>query len=112
MIACFTFASPAPAASPGSVSGTVMNAVTHAAVASACVTAYDVNNPLAVSTQTDSLGHYTLSGLAAGTYKVGFQACGAGNYQAQFYNNKPSLAAADPVLEAADGTTSGIDAAL
>ncbi|MGZ6711199.1 MAG: carboxypeptidase regulatory-like domain-containing protein [Solirubrobacteraceae bacterium] len=112
MIACLTFASPAPAASPGSVSGTVMDAVTHAAVASACVTAYDVNNPLAVSTQTDSLGHYTLSGLAAGTYKVGFQACGAGNYQAQFYNNKPSLAAADPVLVAADGTTSGIDAAL
>ena len=109
----FLFAtSPATAAPSGSLSGTVTDAATHAAVANECVSAYDASGGSVGFGQTDSAGHYTVSGLASGSYKVGFQSCAGGSYQPQFYNNKGSLATADPVSVTAGSTTTGIDAAL
>ena len=96
----------------GQITGTVTNAATGAAVANECVTVYDASNTFAVSTSTDSAGHYTLPGLATGNYKVGFVSCGGTSYLSQFYNGKSSLATADAVSVSAGSTTSGIDAAL
>jgi hypothetical protein len=106
-------ASSAVAASTGSLSGTVTDASTHAGVASECVSVYDAGNSFVASGFTDSAGRYTVSGLAAGSYKVGFQSCGGGgDYLPQFYNGKSSLAAADAVVVTARSTTSNVDAAL
>ena len=74
--------------------------------------AYDGSNNFVASGFTDSAGRYAVSGLAAGSYKVGFQSCGGGNYLSQFYDGKSSLATADAVSVSAGSTTSGIDAAL
>ena len=84
-------ASSAVAASTGSLLGTVTDATTGAPVANECVAALDASNNFVASGITDSAGRYTVSGLAAGSYKVGFQSCGGGNYLSQFYDNKPSL---------------------
>lgn len=58
---------------------------------------------------THSNGEYTISGLASGNYKVGFNGA---KYQVQYYNGKPSLAQAELVPVAAPNTTFSIDAAL
>ena len=96
----------------GQITGTVTDALTHAGIANKCVAAYDASNNFVASGFTDSAGHYAMAGLVAGSYRVGFQTCGGGNYAPQFYDGKSSLAAADLVSVTGGGTTSGIDAAL
>jgi Carboxypeptidase regulatory-like domain len=77
-------------AAGGQISGTVTDASTSSPVAGVFVQAYDSGgNPVGYS-QTASDGTYTLSGLATGSYKVGFVP--SGNYVPQFYNGKATLA--------------------
>ena len=64
------------------------------------------------STQTDDDGDYTLSALATGLHKVRFQACSAGNFVEEYYDDKPTAATADPVAVAAGQDTSNVDASL
>ncbi|HEX9034976.1 MAG TPA: carboxypeptidase-like regulatory domain-containing protein [Streptosporangiaceae bacterium] len=59
-----------------------------------------------------SRGHYTIRGLAAGSYDVQFSNCGRGRYGSQWYKGQASLQAATPVSVTAGGTTSGIDAVM
>ncbi|HET7120290.1 MAG TPA: carboxypeptidase regulatory-like domain-containing protein [Solirubrobacterales bacterium] len=62
---------------------------------------------------TGSRGRYAISGLAAGTYKVGFDAIAGGlNYVTEYYDNKPTFELAQKVTVKRNQTTSGIDAAL
>jgi uncharacterized surface anchored protein len=103
----------APMVLEGQITGTVTDSATHTALAGACVTVYDSGGGVAGSAQTDSSGAYTISALPTGSYRVGFASgCGASNYEPQFYNDKASLASADPVTVTDGTTTSGIDAAM
>jgi hypothetical protein len=97
----------------GQITGTVTDRVSHAAITGICVKAFDSGGGVLVSAQTNASGVYTLSGLASGSDRVGFfSGCGAGNYLAQYYNGKASLASADPVPVTAGATTPGINAAM
>ena len=77
-----------------------------------CVTIYTAGGNSVTGTQTDSGGNYSVGGLSSGTYRVGFQACGAGNFLGEYYDDKPTVAAADPVQVTAGQTTPNINAQL
>ncbi len=62
------------------------------------------------SAQTDASGVYTISDLAPGTYYLHFDPP-AGDYAGEYYNNRPTLAYADPVAVALN-TVQTADAAL
>ena len=100
----------------GQISGTVTDALSSAAVANVEVDVYASNSSLSTPVDTvctASDGTYTVSGLATGSYYVGFNdGCGASNYQPQFYNEKSSLAGSDVVSVTAGSTTSAINAAM
>jgi hypothetical protein len=69
---------------------------------------------------TDESGEYKITGLASGSYQLGFtppnghdqSEAQADNYLPQYYNSKTSWNEADAVNVTAGSTTSGIDAAL
>ena len=102
----------------GQITGTVTDAATQLPISGACVGAFDAGNNLVTFAFTSSDGGYTLSGLAADSYRIGFASdggvcpTGPAGYATQYYNNKGSFADADPVAVSSGGTTSGIDAAL
>ena len=103
----------AKADTTGSITGMVTDASTHAGIANVQVSASTGSSgTLGGSATSDSNGHYTVSGLASGSYKVQFSSGYGGNYITQFYNGKSSLANADAVSVTAGQATSGIDAAL
>jgi hypothetical protein len=60
---------------------------------------------------TDASGHYLINGLLADTYYVEIQAPYNSPYVDEFYNNRASLATADPV-NVTLGNTTDVDAAL
>jgi 5-hydroxyisourate hydrolase-like protein (transthyretin family) len=99
---------------PGHITGTVTNA-SGDRLAGVMVTAYRPNGyggwvSVRIIT-TGSDGTYDLSGLATAGYRVEFWD-GRDGYLDQFYNNKPTIDAADDVSVIAGQTTSGIDAVL
>jgi len=73
-------------------------------------------------TETNSSGHYVLYGLPTGSYKVAFslefreffpgEPPEPDGYSTQFYNGKPTLAAADTLSLEAPKAVTGIDAHL
>lgn len=98
----------------GSIKGTVTDSVTHAPLSSVAVYAYDsVTGDLAAATITDLsvTVTYTLQGLRPGSsYQIQFI---TSQYVTQWYRNKVSQAAADPVaVPALTPPVTGIDAAL
>jgi 5-hydroxyisourate hydrolase-like protein (transthyretin family) len=77
------------------------------------VTVYDGKEPVAYAT-TGANGQYTVVGLATGSYKVGFSAGYEGgeleegpgsqqNFIAQYYSNRSTLEAAEPVAVTQEG---------
>jgi protocatechuate 3,4-dioxygenase beta subunit len=58
-------------------------------------------------------GAYTISGLPAGPYRIGFDAgCCSGDYVPQYSDDEPSLASAQVVAVTTGGSEGGIDAAM
>jgi hypothetical protein len=97
----------------GQIKGKVTDALSHGALAGIEVCALEAATDEYVNcTETDSSGEYALSRLSSGAYKVEFWAAGSLNYVTQYYNDKASLVAADPVSVTAGATTSGVDAAM
>jgi 5-hydroxyisourate hydrolase-like protein (transthyretin family) len=96
----------------GWITGTVTDSATHAPLAGMCVDLFDSTGSVVGDAGTDANGAYALPPSAAGTYHVGVFNCGGSTYTAQYYNDKTSLASADPVTIADGATTSGINAAL
>jgi carboxypeptidase family protein len=97
----------------GSISGTVTDTSGNP-VEPICVDAVVPQNEVTVtSVITAADGTYTMSGLAAGTYKVVFGTCYSGQpYQVEWYQEKSDISSADPV-SVTDGTdTPGIDEVL
>jgi Carboxypeptidase regulatory-like domain len=96
----------------GQVSGTVTAASTHLPVEGVNVSVFAAGSRRPVGSRvTDASGKYTVSGLATGSYKVGFSAPSL-NYLPQFYNGRASLQSADEVSVTAGNTTDGLDATL
>jgi len=97
----------------GVISGTVTGAAGKP-LSDVCVTATSLRN--GSSAQADNYvterGKYTISGLAAGAYRVEFSACGPGNYANVWYRNKSTQSAATRVIVRAGRTTPGINAAM
>jgi hypothetical protein len=95
-------------ASAATISGTITNAGGQPIVG-ACA---GVMEPGSNSATTDASGHYAIQDLAPGTYHVRFVPCSPSNeYISEYYNDKSSLAAADPVSLTA-GEQRTIDASL
>jgi hypothetical protein len=97
----------------GALTGRVTSASTHAPIEGVAVDAYDGSQHTAV---TNVNGEYTISHLGnrSGEYTVSFEPrSGEGlNFFPQWYDEKESQLASDPVHVSLDHTTSGIDAAL
>lgn len=92
----------------GSITGRVTR--TGSAFGDACVDAFDAagNHVLGVGTGED--GEYTLAPLASGSYRIRFEDCSGTHKHLEWYHDKESPAAANPVTVTAPGATSGIDA--
>ena len=100
-------------ASSGSISGTVTDASTHKPIEGAYACAYRVGYGFwRCDYYTGEEGHYEITGLPAGEYKVQFTPPSESSYAPQFYNAKSFLEEADTVSVNAGETTTGIDAAL
>jgi hypothetical protein len=96
----------------GSIAGKVKNGA-GVGIGNAQVQVYDaadtdMNTPRSTAT-TNQSGTYTLKGLPTGSYKVFFSGIG---YYSEWYNDKTSQGAANPVSVTAPNTTSGINAVL
>lgn len=104
----------------GSITGTVTNGA-HAGVSGECVTAVPLSAPgdafsgipaapeIAIST---SAGHYTLTDLAPGRYKVKFSVgCGDSGFATQWWDNANSAASAT-VVTVAFTPIAGVNATL
>lgn len=97
----------------GSIAGRVVAAEnTNIPLSGVCVTASSDDYDIGGSDTTDAAGDYTISGLPAGTYKVVFTDCAAGDRLGEAYNDRVDPVDADAVVVSAGATTSGIDADL
>ena len=98
----------------GTISGTVTAAANGADLSGICVDASQINGTGFENATTSANGSYSISGLGTGQYSVQFSPnCGNGqNLLTQWYNDKTSALAADPVSVTAGTTTSSIDAAM
>lgn len=84
-------------------------------LADVLVIAYDATDEIANGALTDAEGNFLISGLAAGSYRLVFDSTYSGTlneYLSEIYNDKTSLAQADPVVVVSGETTSGINAQL
>lgn len=66
-------------------------------------------------TESDAAGSYRLGGLLPGPYRVGFAVTDftlTGSYVTEYYNNAPTLAAAQTITIAAGQIRTGVDAKL
>jgi 5-hydroxyisourate hydrolase-like protein (transthyretin family) len=79
------------------------------------VDAYDSNGNYVSDGETGATGVYTIAGLPAGNYRLEFYPSSSGvsaAYLSEYYNNRPTLATADPVSVTLGGMTSNINAVL
>ncbi len=96
----------------GSISGTV-TASGGGALNNICVDAEDTNFDFNDYAETNGSGQYTIDDLPTASYKVTFSDCNdSGNFVTEFYDNKTTFAAANPVSVTAGLNTPTIDAAL
>ena len=74
------------------ISGTVTSSVNSAALADVYVAAYDSNGVIESANFTDASGHYTLGGLAAGSYRLRFSDSGGSSptFSPEWYGNVTS----------------------
>ena len=97
----------------GKVTGLVTNnAVSPAPLANICVSVLTPAGTFVAGVTTPASGQYSIAGVPAGTKKVVFSQCQGGDFVPQYYNNKPSLAAADGVPVTAGQTNAGISAKM
>jgi hypothetical protein len=80
-------------------------------LANVCAEAYDSSSYLAGSALTSDSGEYTIKELAADTYRIEFSDCTDG-HASEWYNDKPSLAAADQINVPEGSDVENIDATL
>ena len=97
----------------GVVSGLVTDAVSGDPIEGVQVCPFQGSEEATGCDFTDVDGKYSISGLATGSYKIGFTpGFGDGTHARQYYDGKATLAAANAVAVTEGGTAGGIDAEL
>jgi hypothetical protein len=98
----------------GKIAGRVTAAGSGTPLASVYVYAYTstTSTDYVAYDSTDASGIYTITRLLTGTYYLQLAPSYGSDYIGEYYNNKPTLAAADGVSVALGGVVTGIDAAL
>ncbi len=98
----------------GRVTGRVTSAATDTPIDGIVACALGMNTESVGCAATNRNGEYTVSGLATGSYTVGFSAPSESdlNYLTQYYSGQSSVSTADPVTVRVEETISGIDAEL
>jgi len=99
----------------GEIGGTVLDAVTHAPLANVLVSAEDVGEELfSTFAVTNAHGEYEITGLAGGSYRIGFfpENEGGIEYAPQYYNGASSPGPANLIEVRPESTLSGIGASL
>jgi 5-hydroxyisourate hydrolase-like protein (transthyretin family) len=76
------------------------------------VTIYDSDGQIVERTSTDGDGTYSTNALHGGTYYVGFDGPFGDSFGTVFYNQKPNLPSASPVIVTPPNTTPNINAVL
>jgi 5-hydroxyisourate hydrolase-like protein (transthyretin family) len=76
------------------------------------VTIYDSGGQIVETTSTDGDGTYSTNALHGGTYSVGFEGPFGDSFGTIFYNQKPDLPSASPVIVTPPNTTPNINAVL
>jgi len=95
------------------ISGTVTDATTGGGLPGMQIAVYASNGSQVAEGYTGPTGGYvTEPALASGSYQVGFKPYGYGDYIGEFYNDKPTLAAAEALQLTAPTNRTGVDAAL
>ncbi len=90
--------------SPGKVVGTVTRAG-GTPVQGVSVSATSTTGGSGASGTTDAAGHFTLTGITAGSYRVQYTPPSGSGLLAEYYSNSLSAASASPVVVANDATT-------
>lgn len=93
----------------GHITGTVTDE-TGAPIYAVCVTAYGPLDYYQVATA--ETGEYYIDQLPAGDYRMFFEDCVHITHASEWYDDKPNIAAADPVAVVGGQTTSGVDIEL
>ncbi len=94
----------------GHIAGTVANSVTGAAMSGVEVTVDNAGTDAVITeAETSSNGTYSVGGLSTGNYIVSFYDYG---YVGQYYNERASQGAADPVAVTVGKTSSAINAVM
>ena len=78
----------------GSIWGRVTNGST--GIAGVCVSAVDSSNNFLNAVQSGSDGTFTISGLAAGNYRINFTGCGNSNYISGWYSGTTTESSSMP----------------
>jgi hypothetical protein len=97
-------------ASSAAISGHVIQATGGNPIAGVQVTATGDDAAATASATTGTNGEYSITGLPAGSYTIGFQE--SDGYVAQYYNGSSTAEGAAPVTATAGSTTEAIDAEL
>ncbi|MFL6088824.1 MAG: carboxypeptidase regulatory-like domain-containing protein [Aeromicrobium sp.] len=92
----------------GHITGTITKSA--GGPSDACVDAYDGTGAQVGSACTDSSGNYDVGGLPSGSFRLYFEPFD--DDAPEYYNDKATLAAADPIAVTAGSTTSGKNATL
>lgn len=95
----------------GSISGRVTCAAASCPYEEVDITVFDLENQVVDFSWNGATGSYSVSGLAAGTYKVRFSGYTAG-FATEWFRDRTSFKDADAVVVSATGATTGIDADL
>jgi 5-hydroxyisourate hydrolase-like protein (transthyretin family) len=95
----------------GRIQGTITDATTHQPIADAWVDALDATGDVVAWAEVDGQGHYTLQGLASGSFRLAVTPFDQ-VHATSFYHGRVTLAGADPVAVTAGQTRTGIDEAL
>ncbi len=95
----------------GSITGTVSGPAAEP-LQGICVAAFDAGGSEIANATTGAAGGYEISGLTPGPYRIHFVDCSGLGYVDEFYADKATLEAADPITVSAGAPSAGIDATL
>ncbi len=91
----------------GTISGTVTDSSNHP-LAGVVASVYDASGGIVVSATTNSSGAYSVAGLNAGAYEVGFTDL-SGHHISVFYSGKASIVSANTVDVATSAPTTNVN---
>lgn len=95
----------------GSIKGTISGPSAEP-LENICAVAFDAADSEVATDMTDQTGAYEITGLSPGSYRMHFVDCNDTGYVDEYYDDKATLASADPITVSAGAANSGNDATL